>query len=190
MTSLYPKIRNVRKDNIAIKVMIIISFIAILACLITNICTSTKYMWSFIVIIGIIYTWVTVMYSIHRNVNIASNVMVQLIAISILTVCIDYIIGYDGWSINLAIPIIIMVANTTMFILTISSFHKYKYAVYQLIIFVLSVIPLGILVLTDKIITEPLFTVIASSIAVFTFIFSLILCGKNIIEELDRRLHM
>lgn len=190
MTSLYPKIRNVKKDNIAIKVMIIISIIVSLICLITNICTSTKYMWSFIVIIGIIYSWVTVMYSIHRNVNIASNVMIQLIAISIITICIDYIIGYAGWSVNLAIPIIIMVANTTMFILTISSFHKYKYAIYQLIIFVLSIIPLGILFIANNIITEPLFTIISSSIAVFTFVFSLILCGRNIIEELDRRLHM
>lgn len=189
MTSLYPKIRNVKKDNIAIKIMIIVSVVVSIACLITNICTSRKYMWSFIVIVGIIYTWITVMYSIHRNVNIASNVMVQLIAISILTVCIDNIIGYDGWSVNLAIPIIIMVANTTMFILTISSFHKYKYAVYQLIIFVLSIIPLGILVFSDKLITNPIFTIISSSIALFTFVFSLILCGKSIIEELDRRLH-
>ena len=77
----------------------------------------------------------------------------------------------------------------TMFILTISSFHKYKYAIYQLIIFVLSVIPLGILLFYDKIITMPIFTIISSSIAVFTFVFSLILCGKDIIEELDRRLH-
>lgn len=189
MTSLYPKIRNVKKDNIAIKIMIVLSIIVAVTCLINNICTSRKYMWSFIVIIGIIYTWVTVMYSIHRNVNIASSVMVQLIAISILMICIDNIIGYDGWSINLAIPIIVMVANTTMFILTISSFHKYKYAIYQLIIFVLSVIPLGILLFYDKIITMPIFTIISSSIAVFTFVFSLILCGKDIIEELDRRLH-
>ena len=188
--TLYPKIRNVKKDNTAKRILIALSILVSIICIIINICTSTKFMWSFIVIIGIIYSWVTVMYSIHRNVNIASNVMVQLIAISIITICIDYIIGYSGWSVNLSIPIIIMVANTTMFVLTISSFHKYKYAIYQLIIFVLSVIPLGILVFSDNIITEPLFTIISSSIAVFTFIFSLILCGKSIIEELDRRLHM
>ena len=43
---------------------------------------------------------------------------------------------------------------------------------------------------SDNIITMPIFTIIASSIAVFSFLFSLILCGKSIIEELDRRLHM
>lgn len=190
MTSLYPKIRNVKKDNLAIKIMIIVSVLVSLTCLIVNICTTDDFMWSLIVIIGIIYSWVTVMYSIYRNVNIASSVMVQLIAISIITICIDYIIGYSKWAINLAIPIIIIVANITMFILTISSFHKYKYAIYQLIIFLLSVIPLGILVWGDEIITKPLFTIISSSIALFTFVFSLILCGKSIVEELDRRLHM
>lgn len=190
MTSLYPRIRNVKKDNIAIKIMAIISIVVSTVCLIINICTTTRYMWSLIVIVGIIYSWVTVMYSIYRNVNIASNVMVQLIAISILAICIDHIIGYTGWSLNLAIPIIIMVANTTMFILTIASFHKYKYAIYQLIIFVLSIIPLVILLFSDEIITKKLLTIISTSIALFTFVFSLILCGKTIIEELDRRLHM
>ena len=173
--TLYPKVRNVKTSNLAIKIMGIVSILIILVCAIVNLCTSQKYLWFLIVIAGIVYSWVTVLYSVHRNVNIASNVMVQLIAISIITICIDYIIGYSGWSVNLSIPIIIMVANTTMFILTISSFHKYKYAIYQLIIFVLSIIPLGILFFSGNIITEPLFTIISSSIAVFTFVFSLIL---------------
>lgn len=190
MTLLYPEVRNVKKDNTAKRIMIVVSMAISLICLIINLCTQTRYMWSLIVIVSIIYVWITVMYSIHRNVNIASSVMVQLIAISILTICIDNILGYSGWSINLAVPIIIMVANITSFVLTICSFHKYKYALYQLIIFIISIVPLGILLFSDEVITKTLFTIISSSIAFFSFVFSLILCGRDIIEELDRRLHM
>ena len=188
---LYPKIRNVKRGNIAIKIMIIVSIVIALTSTIINICTSTRYLWCLIVIVGIIYSWITVMYSVHRNVNIASSVVLQTIAISVLTLCIDYIIGYQGWAINLAIPIIIIVANITIFVLTLVSVRRYyKYAIYQLIISTLSFIPLIISLAFDDIITRPIFTIISSSIAAFTFIMSLILCGRNIVEELDRRLHM
>lgn len=189
--TLYPKIINVKSSHLAIKMMAIISLIIAGICMIINACTSTRFLWSLIVIAGIVYTWVTVTYSIRRNINIASSVMIQLIAISILTLCIDYILGYSGWAINLAIPIIICVANVTIFILTLVSVHRYlKYAVYQLIIFVLSMIPLIIFFAFPGVITTPIFMIISSSIALFTFVCSLILCGRSIMEELDRRLHM
>ena len=191
MTSLYPKVRNVKKGSTAIRIMLIVSIVLGLASIIVNLCTSTRYLWCLIVIAGILYTWVTVMYSIHRNVNIASNVMIQFIAISLLTLCIDYILGYHGWAINLSIPIIIMVANVTLFILTIVSVHRYyKYAIYHFIIFIFSMIPLILYLIFDGVITSPIFTIISSSIALFTFIMSLILCGRSMIEELNRRLHM
>lgn len=189
--TLYPKIINVKSGHLAIKIMAIISLIIAGVSMIINACTSTRFLWSLIVIAGIVYTWVTVTYSIRRNINIASSVMIQLIAISILTLCIDYILGYSGWAINLAIPIIICVANVTIFILTLVSVHRYlKYAVYQLIIFVLSMIPLIIFFAFPGVITTPIFMIISSSIALFTFVCSLILCGRSIMEELDRRLHM
>lgn len=189
--TLYPKIRNVKRGNIAIKIMAIVSIVIALTCTIVNLCTSNRYLWCLIVMVGIIYSWITVIYSVHRNINIASNVVLQTIAISALTLCIDYILGYQGWAINLAIPIIIIVANVTILVLTIVSVRRYyKYAIYQLILSVLSFIPLIILLAFDGIITRPIFTIIASSIAAFTLVMSLILCGRNIIEELDRRLHM
>lgn len=189
--TLYPKIRNVKNGNIAIKIMVVVSLLASIICLIINLCTTKKLWWSLIVIAGIIYSWITVSYSLHRNVNIASSVMVQSIAVSLLTICIDYIIGYTGWAINLAIPIIISIANITLFVLTIVSTHKYyRYVVYQLIIFALSLIPLFLQMWGSGIIFWPIFTIISSGITVFTFLISAILCGKSMVEELNRRLHM
>lgn len=189
--TLYPKVRNIKNGNMAVKIMLLISIVISIICIVINVCTSTNFWWSMIVILGIVYTWVTVIYSIHRNINIASNVLVHSITVSLITLCLDFIIGYTGWSINLAIPIIISVANITIFILTIVSIHKYyKYVIYQVIIFLLSLIPLLLDLLSTNIITRPIFTIISSSIAVFTFVFSLILCGKSILEELNRRLHM
>ena len=117
--------------------------------------------------------------------------MIQTIAISILTLCIDFIIGYSGWAINLAIPIIIMVANVTLLVLTIVSIKRYyKYIIYHIIIFILSLIPLVIYVSSGDIIVRPIFTLIASAIAIIAFLLSLLLYGKSFVAELDRRLHL
>lgn len=117
--TLYPKVRNVKEINLASGIMLIISFAIAITCVIVNLCTSTRYLWCLIVIAGIVYSWITVIYSISRNVNIGSSVTLQFIVISLLVLCIDYIFDYKGWAINLAIPIIIIIANTTMLILTI-----------------------------------------------------------------------
>lgn len=171
--------------------MLLISILIAIICSIINICTNTNYLWCLIVLAGILYSWVTVLYSIKRNINIASSVMIQFIAISVLTIWIDYILGYKGWAINLAIPIIIMVANITILVLVFVSIHRYyNYAIYHFIIFIASMVPLLLYLFGNGIILWPIFTIISSSIAVFTFILSLILCGRSMIEELDRRLHM
>ena len=151
--TLYPKIRNVKTGSMAIKLMAIVSIVVSLICTIVNLCTSTKYLWCVIVMVGIIYSWITVMYSVNRNVNIASSVVLQIVAISLLNLCIDFAIGYQGWAINLAIPIIIMIANITMLLLTIISHKKYiRYAIYQLIIVLFSMLP--IILITDLIVSE------------------------------------
>lgn len=188
--TLYPNVRNTKKSYLIIKIMLVISVIIALVCIIVNLCTSTKYLWSLIVIAGIVYSWVTVIYAVQRNINIASNVMIQSIAVSVLVLCIDFILGYTGWAINLAIPIIICIANITTLVLTIVSINRYyKYAIYQLIIFLLSLIPMVIYISSKGIIVKPIFTIISSSIALLAFIMSLALCGKSTVEELERRLH-
>lgn len=40
---------------------------------------------------------VTVIYSINKNINIGGHVLIQTIAISLLTIYIDYKIGFKAW---------------------------------------------------------------------------------------------
>lgn len=186
---LYPKILNIKKSNLAIKIVIIISIAVALISLIVDFAVGLKFHWSFLVLLGIIYTWITTMYSIRKNVNIASHVMIQMICLSILLVLIDYVVGYKGWSINWAIPIGFSVANITMLVLTIVNHKRYfKYAIYQIIIFLLSFIPLILYIL--KISTRILPVIILSSITIVTSIVVISLCGKDIKEEIQRIFHI
>lgn len=95
---LYPKISNIKKSNIAVKSLAILSIVISLILIFIQVLVKSKFNWAFLSIAGIIYIWITVLYSIKRNVNIAYHVMIQMIFISCLMVAIDYIIGYRGWS--------------------------------------------------------------------------------------------
>ena len=186
---LYPKILNIEKGKIIKKMLLLISVIISILLVVINFCIDTTYKWSLLCIVGIIYVWLTTLYSLKRNVNIASHVMIQMICITALTVAIDYILGYEGWSITLAVPIIIMIGNVTLLILTIVSRKKYiKYAIYQIIIFILSMIPLILMKYNVQNYNLP--TIISSSIAGATLCLTLILCGRDLYKDIIRRFHI
>ena len=145
--------------------------------------------WAALVNAGIIYVWITVIYSIKKNINIAGHVVLQTFAISLLTAYIDYKIGWRAWSINIAIPIMIMVANITMLVLTIVSHKKYiRYAICQLIIVIFSMLP--VILISEHLIENKILSMIASGICFINFILCLVLCSKDIKEAIIRKFHV
>lgn len=142
--------------------------------------------WSAFACCGIVYIWITVIYCIKRNTNIAGHVLLQMIITSVAAVFIDNTIGFNGWSVSIAVPIILITANATMLILTIISHKKYiRYAIYQLLIVLITLISLGLIFKSTSILA-----IIAMSISVFNLIISLILSFKDIKEAIIRKFHM
>jgi len=183
---LYPKILNIEKGKIIKNILIIVSVIISLILILINLCTGFENKWSLVSIVGIIYVWITTIYSLRRNINIAGHVLMQMLALSLLVFAIDRILNQGGWSIKFAIPIVIIAGNTTLTVLTIASRKKYiRYAIYQLIIFILSMIPLMFMKYTISVLT-----IVASSIAVFTLVLTLLLCGRAVGKDIIRRFHI
>ncbi len=186
---LYPEISNIKKSNRILKILMLVSVAISVILLIINAFIKPDLHWSLLFIVGIIYIWITTIYSIKKNVNIASHVMLQMLCVSILIILIDMIIGYKGWSLIIGIPIIAIIANLTMLILTIISRKKYvKYVIYQAIIFLFT-LGLLVLILVGVIKINTLY-IIAFGISIMSMIMSFSLCGKQIIDELNKRLHV
>lgn len=90
---------------------------------------------------------------------------------------------------NIAIPIMIMIANLTMLVLTIVSYKKYmKYAIYQLVIVLFSMLPL--ILLTEHIVQDKTLSIIATSISILNFMICLVLCAKEVKETIVRKFHV
>lgn len=187
---LYPKIRDIERSNKEIKIIYLISVIISLVCVIIDYLLSPKLGWSIIVIASIIYSWITIKYSISYNVNIASHTMFQTICISALVVIIDYVFGGKDWAFIIAIPIILILSNIIMLILTILKNKKYDiYAIYQSIIFAFSVISnlLIIIIFNEK---NMILNWISLLFSFFNLNIVLIVNGKVMISELKRRFHV
>lgn len=186
---IYPEKVKAKKSDKIIKILIGVSIGIAVILLLINKLTTPSIPWAALANSGILYSWVVVIYSIKKNVNIAGHVLLQTIAISMLTVYIDYKLGFKGWSINIAIPIMIIIANITMLVLTIVSYKKYiKYAIYQLIIVLFSMLP--IVLMTENMVEEKTISMIASGISILNFLLCLMLCAKDMKEAIIRKFHM
>lgn len=186
---IYPQKISAKKTDKLIKIFLLVSIAIGLILIIINKLVTPNLHWAAIANAGIIYGWVTVIYSIKKKANIAGHVLIQAIAISVLTWYIDYVLGFKGWSLDLAIPIIIIIANITMLILTIVSYKKYlRYAFYQLIIFFFSMLPLYFLY--ENMMQNKVMCFVATGISILNFVLSLILCKKDVKDVIIRKFHM
>lgn len=186
---IYPQKLTSKKGELIVKILIVVSIIIGFLLVIINKLTTPNLHWAGYCNAGIIYIWITVLYSINKNINIAGHVLIQTIAISILMLYIDYKMGFHKWSLNIAIPISIIIANVTMLILTIISHKKYiRYTIYQLIIVLLSSIP--VFLIYEKIISNIVLSYVAIGISMLNFIVCLFLCARDIKEAVIRNFHI
>ena len=186
---IYPQKLSNKKSEKIIRVFFIFSVILGIIMFLINKKKTPNIAWSPIANAGIIYVWITVIYSIKRNTNIASHVLLQMIIITMLIMYIDNQIGYKGWSIYIGIPIVLIIANVTMLVLSIVCYKKYtKYAIYQLIIVLISIIP--ILIALNGIIELKILNIVATGISLFNLTISLILSHTDIYKTLVCKFHM
>ena len=166
-----------------------ISIAIALILIVINRLTTPQIQWAELANCGIIYIWFTVIYSIKNGTNVAGHVLIQTILTSIVMLYIDKTIGFRGWSVYIGIPIALIVANITMLILTMISYKKYiKYAIYQLMIVVISLMP--IILVIKKIIELKFLIRTAMEVSMLSLIISIALCYKDMKEAIIRKLHM
>ena len=179
---IYPQKLNSKKSNLLVRFGVLLSILVALILLLLNRHFKPRVPWAAIANGGIIYVWVILFYSIKKNINIAGHVLLQTLALSALTVFIDYQLGFKAWSLDIIIPVLIVIANVTMFILTIISHKNFiKYAMYQILPIVLYI---------ENITHNKVMCIIASIISGINLALSLVLCARDLKETVVRKFHM
>jgi len=186
---IYPKKISVKNSERILYLCLAISIAVAIILITINRLTTPEIPWAALANCGIIYIWITTIYCIKKNTNIAGHVLLQTIVISIATLFIDYRLGFNGWSFDIAIPIILIIANATMLILTIISYKKYiKYAICQLILVIFSILP--IFFVMKNMMELKTLNKIAIIISALNLTITMILCYKDVKEAIIRKVHM
>lgn len=185
----YPTIDvSVHKYNIIKRIFMFVSILSAVASVVTNYVTYNGVIWSAITIAAIIYFWVILTYSIKRNRNIASQILVQVLCTSIIIVIFDNAIGYIGWSVNHVIPEIMILANVAVLILVfVNRMYWNTYVINQIVIAICGLIP-GVLFLCG-LIDVILPTIMATATSFIVLVVMIIFGDKTIKSELKRRFH-
>ena len=186
---LYPKKINSKKIDIFLGILSLSLVIISIILLIINYLTTPNIYWSHVCICGFICTYLLVMYSATASKNISGFVAFQTVLLTIVFHFIDYRLEYSGWSVNIALPIVFILANIAMFIITIINYEDYgKYAINQLIVVFLSLSTIYF-IHKEYINNNPLIR-ISIIISVFNFLVSLFLCHRDFKEQLIRTINI
>ncbi len=144
--------------------------------------------WSLLVMGGIAYAAMTVRYSVMRRANIAGILVRQSLGAQALLVLIDYMYGMKGWSVNYAIPCLILFdVIAIVFLILLNRLNWQSYFMYQITITVLSFIPLFLW--WGGLITKPLLSVVVVILSVAVLAGTVILGDWSVKKELKRRFY-
>ena len=156
---------------------------------IINYATGTEILWSGIAAGCILYAAVTIKYSVMRHANLGSKIMIQTIGAQVLLILTDHLLGYEGWSVNYAVPSTILFADIAIvFLIIVNRLNWQSYLMYQITITIFSFIP--VILWAAGWITKPEMAVITVMISVLILALVVVRGDRSVKRELIRRFHL
>lgn len=187
---MYPDARVTRRRfRFFENLVLFLSIVCGVSLLYLNYVLSKDFLWSSIVILGLIYGNVLIRLAITGK----SGYMFKTISMVVFTIftffVIDYRIGYSGWSVNYVFPSAIIMVDIAILILMIVNRRNWQsYMVIQILMVLASGV--GIILLLARVISFPYVAIISFAISAFIFLGTLILGDQRARTELSRRFHI
>jgi hypothetical protein len=188
---MYPLVGRQRKGRrLMLRIFAFLCLIAMVVLAIVNYVTYDGVMWSIIGDAGILYLLVTLRYTLFNgHEGHTMKILMQVIAVMLLTILIDYTMGYQGWSVAYALPITILVADVLILILMLVNLKIWhSYILLQIGMLILSVV-LGIyMAICD--LQHAMLTGIAIGVSLVLFLGTVCVGDARARNEIKRRFHV
>ena len=185
----FPDIPLRFQRNLAIRILTFISLTIVALSFLVDRIRPLKINLPVLAAFGAISMWAIVASIISKRRNIAKSIVYQVAILSILAVFWDYYLGWIGWSLDYAIPILCMSAMTAMFIANrVVKLKAGDYLLYLLIGAVMGLIPFLFIVFGWVVHQIPSMLSIFLSLMMIAAI--VIFQGKEILLELQKRMHI
>ena len=183
----YPDIIKKRKwIKFTIRLSVFLSIITEIILVLINYATYNGTPWSIVTGAIFVYICFTIIYSAQRYVSHRSKLAGQVLAAIPLILIIDYVYGGNGWSINFGIPIMVLVLDLVVFILSMVNFKKCQvYLMVQLVGILISFVCSIFVLLGDF--KVKMLSVIATIASIIIFMIIIFFGEKRSTSELAKR---
>lgn len=187
----YPDIRlKARKLDLVYRIVLFLAIVAGALSMIANYFDDTEIWWSVIVAGGLAYL-VLIMFLLIENEHAGyrSKVLIGVACGAAYLVLIDYVFGFKHWSLDYALPLILLVVDALIVLVMFVNIRSWQsYLSFQIFMIVCS----GVCVLLSLfgVIRHPLMSCVALGLSVIMFLATFIIGGRRARNELKRRFHV
>ncbi len=145
--------------------------------------------WSVFVGLGLLYVYIVLRYAVLGKSGYRAKTIVLVILAVLLTVVVDFMTGYRGWSVDYVASGGILLVDVLIIILMIINRRTWQsYLMWQISMLVLSLIPAVLYwVGLEKNVYMAFLPLVVSS---FLFLGTLMIGGRRAVQELYRRFHI
>ena len=189
-SSPYPNARGRnRLLRFILRLVLFIFVIAEAVMIVINYFTNVTYPWSLITGVSLLYIYLFLVYWISHDAGFAAKVGLQMLITMIFLYEIDALNGMRGWSLQWAIPSIILLGDGLVFLLMM--LNRSRWQSYMLLLLFMGICSLVIMAFyfLGKIgsVVMPLICLFVSS---FYFFGAMLFGGKAAGREFRRRFHI
>lgn len=188
--NMYPDIR-MRTRKLVMISRIYLFLIIVAEIVLVNV--SLFFDWSSIVYLinGMVffYGYMVIRYAIlGKSGYIAKTVVLTALALAML-VAADFVVGYNGWSVNYVLPAGILLMDAA--IATLMIINRKNWQSYMMLeIFMVLCGGVMLLLYLFDIVTSPIMSAVAFNVSVILFLGTVIIGGRRARVELKRRFHI
>lgn len=185
----FPYIEAEFKSHLAMRILVFISIVTVIVSFAISRFFVSNFNWPLLILLGIGSMWLIASNVLRKRRSIAKVLTWQVTILSILALVWDRVIGWQGWSLDFAIPIICTAATAAMFVIAqVKHLEAKEYVVYLSLTALFGLFPLLFLLFGWVAIVFP--SIISVVINLIMLVAILIFQWEAIRSELTKRLHI
>lgn len=190
MENMYPDLRiTLRRRMLLVRIYLFCAILAELVLFLINLRVSSKIWWCAIVGLVLIWIYMILRYAVLGNSDYRMKVMTVAVLGVGVTIGIDIICGYRGWSVEYVLPAMILLLDAVIVGCMIYNHRNWQsYIMWQILMILCSLLPIG---LYKSGLEQNLYLAwIPLVVSGLLFIGTMIIGDRKAVTELKRRFHI
>lgn len=190
LENMYPNVRiKARKLMLISRIYLFCAILLEVLLVYINVVTDSKTWWSIITALSFVYVYMLIRFAILGTSGYKSKVIILTLIAVLIAVASDFVNGYQGWSVNYALPSGILFIDLGILILMFVNRRNWQsYMMWQILMILFSIVPLVFSLV--GIATAPFLGELAFVMSVLLFVGTLIIGDRRARTELKRRFHI